>query len=96
MEPPSLERSHGHGQTGIVANRGMLPELVEHGISGLVVNDSPEELVPGNPSTASSSGNEGGLGKSSLLEGPSGLPVGSTVEAVEGFYQEMMKLGKRT
>lgn len=33
------------GKPVIAANRGMLPELVEDGVSGLVVNDTPENLA---------------------------------------------------
>jgi len=40
----ALREAMAMGKPVIVANRGMLPELVEHGISGLVVNDTPEAL----------------------------------------------------
>jgi glycosyltransferase involved in cell wall biosynthesis len=33
------------GKPVIAAKRGMLPELVEHGVSGLVVDDTPEALA---------------------------------------------------
>jgi glycosyltransferase involved in cell wall biosynthesis len=33
------------GKPVIAANRGMLPELVEDGVSGMVVNDTPENLA---------------------------------------------------
>jgi glycosyltransferase involved in cell wall biosynthesis len=33
------------GKPVVVANRGMLPEIVEDGVSGLVVNDTPENLA---------------------------------------------------
>ncbi len=33
------------GKPVIAANRGMLPELVEDGVSGLVVDDTPEQLA---------------------------------------------------
>ena len=33
------------GKPVIVSNRGMLPEIVEHGVSGLVVDDTPEKLA---------------------------------------------------
>ena len=33
------------GKPVIVANRGMLPEIVEDGVSGLVVEDTPENLA---------------------------------------------------
>jgi glycosyltransferase involved in cell wall biosynthesis len=37
----ALREAMAMGKPVIVANRGMLPELVEDGISGLVVNDTP-------------------------------------------------------
>jgi glycosyltransferase involved in cell wall biosynthesis len=33
------------GKPVIVARRGMLPEIVEDGVSGVVVEDSPENLA---------------------------------------------------
>jgi glycosyltransferase involved in cell wall biosynthesis len=33
------------GKPVIVSNRGMLPEIVEDGVSGLVVDDTPENLA---------------------------------------------------
>jgi glycosyltransferase involved in cell wall biosynthesis len=41
----ALREAMAMGKPVIVANRGMLPELVEDGVSGLVVNDTAEELA---------------------------------------------------
>ena len=51
----ALREAMAMGKPAIVADRGMLPELVEHGISGLVVKDTPEELANATLQAASSS-----------------------------------------
>ncbi len=40
-----LREAMAMGKPVIVGNRGMLPELVDHGVSGLVVDDTPELLA---------------------------------------------------
>ena len=74
----ALREAMAMGKPVIVANRGMLPELVEHGISGLVVNDTPEELSHAALRLLRHPEMREALGKGGLSEGPSGFPVGST------------------
>lgn len=92
----ALREAMAMGKPVIVANRGMLPELVEHGISGLVVNDSPEELSQATLQLLHHPEMREALGKAAYQKAHQDFQLKRQVEAVERFYQEMMKLGKRT
>jgi glycosyltransferase involved in cell wall biosynthesis len=92
----ALREAMAMGKPVIVANRGMLPELVEHGISGLVVNDSPEELSQATLQLLHHPEMRGALGKAAYQKAHQDFRLDRQVEAVEGFYHEMMRIGKRT
>jgi glycosyltransferase involved in cell wall biosynthesis len=92
----ALREAMAMGKPVIVANRGMLPELVEHGISGLVVNDSPEELSWATLQLLHHPEMREAMGKAAYQKAHQDFQLDRQVEAVEGFYQEMMRLGKRT
>jgi len=92
----ALREAMAMGKPVIVANRGMLPELVENGISGLVVNDSPEELSQATLQLLHHPEMREALGKAAYQKAHQDFQLDRQVEAVEGFYQGMMKLGKRT
>jgi len=92
----ALREAMAMGKPVIVANRGMLPELVEHGISGLVVNDSPEELFQATLQLLHHPEMRETLGRAAYQKAHQDFQLDRQVETVEGFYQEMMKLGKRT
>ncbi|NWG01487.1 MAG: glycosyltransferase family 4 protein [Syntrophaceae bacterium] len=91
----ALREAMAMGKPVIVANRGMLPELVEDGISGLVVNDTPEELANAallllrHPEVRET------LGRSAYEKAHQDFQLERQAEAVERFYQEMIRLGKR-
>jgi glycosyltransferase involved in cell wall biosynthesis len=91
----ALREAMAMGKPVIVANRGMLPELVEHGISGLVVNDSPEELFQATLQLLHHPEMREALGKAAYQKAHQDFQLDRQVEAVELFYQEMIRLGKR-
>ena len=92
----ALREAMAMGKPVIVANRGMLPELVEHGISGLVVNDTPEELSQATLQLLHHPEMREALGKAAYQKAHQDFQLERQVDAVESFYQEMIKLGKRT
>jgi glycosyltransferase involved in cell wall biosynthesis len=73
----------------------MLPELVEDGISGLVVNDTPEELAQAALRLLHAPEMREALGKAAYQKARQDFQLDRQVEAVESFYQEMIRLGKR-
>jgi glycosyltransferase involved in cell wall biosynthesis len=91
----ALREAMAMGKPVIVANRGMLPELVEDGISGLVVNDTPEGLANAVLRLLHHPEMRETLGKGAYQKAHHDFQLDRQVEAVENFYQEMLKLGKR-
>lgn len=91
----ALREAMAMGKPVIVANRGMLPELVEDGVSGLVVNDTSEGLADAvlrllrHPETREA------LGKAAYQRAHEAFRLDRQAEAIEEFYQEMIRLGKR-
>lgn len=90
----ALREAMAMGKPAIVADRGMLPELVEHGISGLVVKDTPEELASATLKFLRHPEMREKLGKAAYQRAHQEFRIDCQVEAVERFYQEMIRLGK--
>jgi glycosyltransferase involved in cell wall biosynthesis len=91
----ALREAMAMGKAVIVANRGMLPELIEDGVSGLVVNDTPEELARAVLYLLHHPERREALGKAAYQKAYRDFRLDRQVEAVEKFYQEMIHLGKR-
>jgi glycosyltransferase involved in cell wall biosynthesis len=91
----ALREAMAMGKPVIVANRGMLPELVEDGVSGLVVNDTPEELARAVLYLLHHPEKREALGKTAYQKARRDFRLDQQVEAVEKFYQEIIQLGKR-
>jgi len=91
----ALREAMAMGKPVIVANRGMLPELVENGISGLVVNDTPEELALATLRLLHHPEMREALGKAAYQKAHQDFQLDRQAEDVEKFYQEMIRLGKR-
>jgi glycosyltransferase involved in cell wall biosynthesis len=91
----ALREAMAMGKPVIVANRGMLPELVEDGISGLVVNDTAEEMARAALRLLHHPEMREALGKAAYRKAHQDFQLDRQVEAVERFYQQMVKLGKR-
>jgi glycosyltransferase involved in cell wall biosynthesis len=91
----ALREAMAMGKPVIVANRGILPELVEDGVSGLVVNDTSEELAHAALRLLRHPEMRETIGKAAYQKAHQDFQLDRQVEAVESFYQEMIKLGKR-
>ena len=91
----ALREAMAMGKPVIVANRGMLPELVEDGVSGLVVNDTAEEMARAALRLLHHPEIREALGKAAYRKAHQDFQLDRQVEAVERFYQQMVKLGKR-
>jgi glycosyltransferase involved in cell wall biosynthesis len=72
----------------------MLPELVEHGITGLVVKDTPAELASATLRLLRHPELRTEMGKAAYQKAHREFRIDSQVVAIEGFYQEMITLGK--
>ena len=91
----ALREAMAMGKPVIVANRGMLPELVEDGVSGLVVNDTAAEMARAALRLLHHPEMREALGKAAYRKAHQDFQLDRQVEAVERFYQQMVKLGKR-
>jgi glycosyltransferase involved in cell wall biosynthesis len=91
----ALREAMAMGKPVIVANRGMLPELVVDRISGLVVDDTPEGLADAVIRLLRHPEMREALGKAAFQKAHHDFQPDRQVEAVEDFYRVMMKLGKR-
>jgi glycosyltransferase involved in cell wall biosynthesis len=90
----ALREAMAMGKPVIVANRGILPELVEDGISGLVVNDTPEELAQATLQLLHHPERREAFGRAAYQRAHHEFQLDRQVAAIEGFYQEMIRLGK--
>ena len=72
----------------------MLPELIEDGVSGLVVNDTPEELARAVLHLLRHPEMRKAMGEAGREKAHREFRLDRQVEAVETFYQEMISLGK--
>jgi glycosyltransferase involved in cell wall biosynthesis len=90
----ALREAMAMGKPVVVANRGMLPELVENGVSGLVVDDRPELLAEATLQLLRNPEKRKAMGKAAWEKAHREFRLDRQVEAVEKFYQEMMLLGK--
>jgi glycosyltransferase involved in cell wall biosynthesis len=90
----ALREAMAMGKPAIVANRGILPELLETGVSGLVVKDTPEELANAALQLLRHPELRIGMGKAAYQKAHRDFRPDRQAEAVETFYQEMITLGK--
>ena len=90
----ALREAMAMGKPAIVADRGMLPELVESGVNGWVVKDHPEELARATLKLLRDPGLRATMGREALEKARRDFRLDRQAEAVETFYREMITLGK--
>ncbi|NWF93238.1 MAG: glycosyltransferase family 4 protein [Syntrophaceae bacterium] len=90
----ALREAMAMGKPVIVADRGMLPELVEDGVSGLVVEDTPEGLARAALRLLRDPELRLAMGRAAYEKAHRDFRLDRQVEAVERFYQEMIGLGR--
>jgi glycosyltransferase involved in cell wall biosynthesis len=90
----ALREAMAMGKPVIVADRGIMPELVEHGVSGLVVKDAPEALAEATLQLLRHQEWGTKMGEAAYQKAHREFRSDHQVEAVEKFYQQMITLGK--
>ncbi len=90
----ALREAMAMGKPVIVADRGMMPELVEHGVSGLVAKDTPEALAGAALQLLRHPELGKKMGEAAYQKAHREFRLDRQVEGVETFYQEMITLGK--
>ena len=90
----ALREAMAMGKAVVVANRGMLPELVEDGVSGLVVQDTPEGLSRAVLKLLRDPALRDSMGKAAYEKAHREFRLDRQAEIIEQFYQQMLSLGK--
>lgn len=90
----ALREAMAMGKPSIVANRGIMPELIENGVSGLVVEDRPERLAQATLQLLHSPEKRLAMGKAAYEKAHREFRLDRQAEEIETFYQEMIKLGQ--
>ncbi|MGD0915460.1 MAG: glycosyltransferase family 4 protein [Thermodesulfobacteriota bacterium] len=90
----ALREAMAMGKPVVVADRGMLPELVEHGISGLVVKDTPEELAKATLQLLHNRTLRVKMGWAARQKAYQEFRLDHQAEAVDSFYRKLVSLGK--
>jgi glycosyltransferase involved in cell wall biosynthesis len=92
----ALREAMAMGKPVVVADRGIMPELVEHGLSGFVVEDTPEKLADAMLQLLRNPGLRATMGKAAHEKAHREFRLDKQAEEVEAFYQEMLRLGRWT
>lgn len=90
----ALREAMAMGKPVIVADRDILPELVENGVSGLVVKDTPEELANATLQLLRHPEMRETMGRAAYQKAHQDFRLDRQAEEVETFYQKMISLGK--
>lgn len=89
----ALREAMAMGKPSVVADRGMLPELVIDGVSGFVVKDEPEELANATLKLLKDPMLRKAMAKAAYDKAHQEFRLDKQAEAVEKFYQDMVRLG---
>jgi len=90
----ALREAMALGKPVVVAKRGMLPEMVEDGVSGIVVEDTSEHLAGALARLIRDRDLRVGMGEAAREKVRRDFRLGKQAEEVEGFYERMLTLGK--
>jgi glycosyltransferase involved in cell wall biosynthesis len=83
------------GKPVLAARRGLLPEVVAHERTGLLVDDTPENLAAALVRLAGDPALRERLGAAAREEALKRFSPAVQAEAIEGFYARLLKLGPR-
>ncbi|MBI3273068.1 MAG: glycosyltransferase family 4 protein [Planctomycetes bacterium] len=83
------------GRPAVVARRGMLPEIVEDGRTGLVVDDTPERLAEAMVTLARRPDTRREMGRAARRAAESRFGLSRQASELEAIYRELVRLGGR-
>jgi glycosyltransferase involved in cell wall biosynthesis len=90
----ALREAMAMGKPSVVADRGILPDLVEDGVSGLVVKDTAEGLAGAALDLLQHPEKRQSMGQAAYRRAREQFRLDRQVETVETFYEEMIRLGR--
>lgn len=91
----ALREAIAMGKPVVVADRGIMPELVEDGISGLVVEDTQKALADATLQLLRRPELRIAMGKAAWQKARSDFRLDKQAEEVEAFYQKILDMGRR-
>ena len=90
----ALREAMAMGKPVVVSDQGMLPELVENGVSGWVVSMTPERLAAAVLKLLRSPEMRTAMGKASYVRAHREFQLDRQADAVEEFYRRLIRIGK--
>ena len=81
------------GKPVVVTKRGMLPELVKDGITGYVVQESPQAICQALLPLVKDGGLRSWMGKAAREVAESEFRLERQAQEVEAFYRRVLKKG---
>jgi glycosyltransferase involved in cell wall biosynthesis len=90
----ALREAMALGKPVVVARRGVLPETVEGGVSGIVVEDTPEHLAGALARLIRDRDMRVRMGQAAREKALRDFRLDKQAEEVEAFYQKMLLAGK--
>ena len=90
----ALREAMAMGKPSVVADRGILPELVEHGVSGFVVQDKPETLAEATLQLLRDPELRQKMGQAAAEKAHREFRLDKQAEEVERFYEAILRLGR--
>jgi glycosyltransferase involved in cell wall biosynthesis len=90
----ALREAMALGKPVVVARRGMLPEMVEDGVSGIVVEDTPDTVAGALARLIRDPDLRARMGEAAREKARRDFPLAKQAEELEGFYERMLRLGK--
>lgn len=81
------------GKPIIAARRGMLPEIVDHGVNGLVIDDEPEMLGEAIHHLVEHTNITGSMAEQALRKTRRKFRLDSQAKRVAAIYQKLLRMG---
>jgi glycosyltransferase involved in cell wall biosynthesis len=91
----ALREAMAMGKAVIANNVGMLPEMIEDGVSGLVFNDDPADLADKLVRIVQDHALRQRLGQAALERARAEFSLASQADRVEAFYRKLVESRKR-
>lgn len=82
------------GKPVVVARRGMLPEMVDEGVSGIVVEDTPENLAEALARLIRDKDLRVRMGQAAREKARRDFRLDKQADEIEEFYERMLTVGK--
>jgi len=91
----ALREAMAMGKPAVVARRGMLPELVDHGLTGFVVDDTPENICAALRTLVINESLRNQIGQRAREKAVREFRLEKQAKEVEAFYHYMIEMGPR-